>query len=441
MEKRGGALIDIDRAALEKRMRDYYDPKVSWDELRTLKTGLTEDAARFNAKKARDKVTDAEDFEPGHLLRYALRPFDTRWCYYSSERPLWNEPRPTLWRQCWKGNSFLLTRMNCPRSPEGAPMSFTGCLCDDHYLTPDAVAIPLRLRAAPAAQPRKRDGNGEFDSVLQEAAPAYRAGREKMTANLSRQARAYLAKLGINNPDDAETSSWIWMHALAIGFSPAYLSGNVDGIRQDWPRIPLPDSKAALLASAELGGQVAGLLDTETALTGVANGKVRPELKTIAVLSSTANLSLTAGWGHAGQNGVTMPGKGKLQTRNFTAEELAALAAGGGAAETSGESVCGGLPSAAAALFGAATHDVYLNNSACWSNVPEKVWDYTIGGYQVIKKWLSYRELALLGRALTPEEAREVSHVARRIAALILLEPELDANYLRVKAKTFDWKS
>ena len=33
-----------------------------------------------------------------------------------------------------------------------------------------------------------------------------------------------------------------------------------------------------------------------------------------------------------------------------------------------------------------------LNESAYWRNVPEKVWDYTIGGYQVIKKWLSYRE-------------------------------------------------
>ena len=88
-------------------------------------------------------------------------------------------------------------------------------------------------------------------------------------------------------------------------------------------------------------------------------------------------------------------------------------------------------------MLGAATHDVCLNNSACWSNVPEKVWDYTIGGYQVIKKWLSYREFALLGRALTPEEVREVSHIARRIAALILLEPELDANYLRVKGQDF----
>ena len=87
-------------------------------------------------------------------------------------------------------------------------------------------------------------------------------------------------------------------------------------------------------------------------------------------------------------------------------------------------------------MLGSATHDVFLNESACWQNVPEKVWDYTIGGYQVIKKWLSYREFELLGRALTPDEAREVTHMARRIAALILLQPELDKNYQAVKAAT-----
>jgi hypothetical protein len=68
--------------------------------------------------------------------------------------------------------------------------------------------------------------------------------------------------------------------------------------------------------------------------------------------------------------------------------------------------------------------------------VPEKVWNYTIGGYQVVKKWLSYREFELLGRALMPDEAREVTHMARRIAALILLQPELDKNYQSVKSAT-----
>jgi hypothetical protein len=126
------------------------------------------------------------------------------------------------------------------------------------------------------------------------------------------------------------------------------------------------------------------------------------------------NLSLTAGWGHRGKGGVTMPGKGRLETKICAAGE-------------------------ASPLLGQSMHNIYLNNAACWRNVPEKVWDYTIGGYQVIKKWLSYRELALLGRPLTPDEAREVTHMARRIAALILLQPELDRNYQAVKSAAATW--
>jgi hypothetical protein len=49
-------------------------------------------------------------------------------------------------------------------------------------------------------------------------------------------------------------------------------------------------------------------------------------------------------------------------------------------------------------FLGDHTLDVYLNDVAYWSNVPLRVWEYTIGGYQVIKKWLSYREKKLLGQ-------------------------------------------
>jgi len=427
MEKRAGALIDHDRLALEKRMREYYDPNISWDELKALKTGLTEDAARFDAKKARVKVLAAEDFNPDHLRRYALRPFDTRFCYYSSVRPLWNEPRPALWPQCWKGNSFLVSRPAGVASPEGSPLFHTPLLGDNDFLRGHAYYFPLRLRAKVSSKPRKNDGNGEFGSILHEAAPAYKGGDEKITANLSPAARAYLTKLGLSNHNKADTAVLIWMHALAIGYSPAYRTENADGVQQDWPRIPLPDSKSALFASAELGSQIAALLDTETPTSGVTLGKTRPELKSIADLALSAasanedqyeNLHVTAGWGHAGQNGVTMPGKGKLETRGYTEKELATLA---GVDLT---------------LLGNNTHDVFLNESTYWRNVPENVWNYTIGGYQVMKKWLSYREQSLLGRPLTSDEVREVMHMARRIAALLLLQPELDRNYQAVKAAT-----
>lgn len=59
-------------------------------------------------------------------------------------------------------------------------------------------------------------------------------------------------------------------------------------------------------------------------------------------------------------------------------------------------------------LIGARTLDVYLNNLAYWKNIPLRVWGYTIGDYQTIKKWLSYREREILGRALKMDEPRAV---------------------------------
>jgi hypothetical protein len=59
----------------------------------------------------------------------------------------------------------------------------------------------------------------------------------------------------------------------------------------------------------------------------------------------------------------------------------------------------------------------------------------------VMKKWLSYREKTLLGRDLKVEEVREVTRMARRIAAILLLQPELDANYLAVKENAWEWDS
>jgi len=83
----------------------------------------------------------------------------------------------------------------------------------------------------------------------------------------------------------------------------------------------------------------------------------------------------------------------------------------------------------ALALLGESCVDVHLNGASFWSAVPVKVWEYKLGGYQVLKKWLSYREAGLLGRPLHEDEARYFSQVVRRIAAILLMGPALDASY------------
>jgi Type ISP C-terminal specificity domain len=135
--------------------------------------------------------------------------------------------------------------------------------------------------------------------------------------------------------------------------------------------------------------------------------------------------------GHPGKGGVTMPGRGKLLEREYSAAERKSILDGARALRLTGENALRHL--------GGKTCDVYLNDEAYWCNIPTRVWEYTIGGYQVIKKWLSYREKPLFGRPLTVEEVRYVQEMARRIAAILLLEPALDANYESIKANTFSW--
>lgn len=77
--------------------------------------------------------------------------------------------------------------------------------------------------------------------------------------------------------------------------------------------------------------------------------------------------------------------------------------------------------------------DLWLNRDVCVHDVPEAVWSFTVGGYQVLKKWLSYREKSVLGRDLTLQEGRYFSVMVRRVAALLHLSPELDAAYQQAK--------
>jgi hypothetical protein len=357
-------------------------------------------------------------FQSSQIVRYAVRPFDTRWCYFSDIPSIWNRSRPTLWAQCFEGNRFIATRPAGVANPEGIPFMFTAALGDNDALRGHAYYFPLDLK-----QSRPEATNGHLFKA--EASALH---------NYSPTVRKYLEALGLDREKTAEPD--FWLHVLAIGYSPAYLEENADGIRQDWPRIPLPSSLEQFKASAALGQRVADLLDTERPVAGVTAGALRPELRSVAGLKrmdgkplvADEDLQLTAGWGHAGKEGVTMPGRGKLVSRERTAKELADLAQGLAAL---------GIPQdEGLKRLGNTVVDVYLNDLCAWANVPERVWELYIGGYQVMKKWLSYREYSFLKRPLALAEAEEVQAMARRLTALCLLQPELDANYHKTKSAT-----
>ena len=160
---------------------------------------------------------------------------------------------------------------------------------------------------------------------------------------------------------------------------------------------------AALAQSAARGRELARLLDPETPVPGVTTGALRPEIAAIAVPATIGgrNMSgddfeLAAGWGHFGSGQAVMPGQGRIVQRPHTPAERQALSVAAPAGETGdGFPVSPGMTVEGPAL-GKTTYDVYLNDRAYWRNVPAAVWNYKLGGYQVLK------EVALLPRTRHP---------------------------------------
>jgi Type ISP C-terminal specificity domain/N-6 DNA Methylase len=411
---RDDVVVDIDRARLVQRMEQYFDPALSHEEMRRIAPGAMQSTARFQAEAVRDQLRK-RGFRPENIVRYCYRPFDVRWLYWEPETKLLDEKRAEYYPHVYPGNVWLSAGQRNRKEDFYQPQ-FTTLLADHHLVESNVGMFPLYLCAV-------REQSSLFDHGD--------SGEPK--PNLSPQTASYRRQFEVAEQD-------LFYHTLAVLHAPTYRTENAGALRQDWPRVPLPGTAELLRASAALGRQMAALLDTERPVPGVTSGKLRPELQAIGVITrvgggtlnpAAGDLAVTAGWGHAGKGGVTMPGKGRVDQGAYTPDERAAIGSGASALGLTEEQVI--------ACLGATTSNVYLNDTACWRNVPASVWDYTIGGYQVIKKWLSYREHGLLGRALTTDEAREVTHMARRIAAIVLLYPALDANYLAVKQTTASW--
>ena len=369
---RDGFLVDVDLDRLKQRVADYFNNDLTHEEITRRYPGVMKSTARLNARAVRDTLAKRGGPVKDGFVRYAYRPFDTRWLYWEGETKLLDEKRAEYKPHVFEGNLWLISQQKPRRDWQPAQVvTHIGCL---DLMDRGATCIPAWLQDA---------GLGIDDA------------RTQRRPNLSLSAQHYLDSLGLNVED-------LFHHVVATLHDPAYRTTNAGALRMDWPRIPLPgwpDGGAngaadAMAESAARGRQLTALLDSDTPVAGVTTGLLRPEIAAIAVpmMTNGGNMAgddfaVSAGWGHFGTGEAVMPGQGRILERDYTDDERTALA--------------DAIPT-----LGDTTFDVYLNERAYWRNVPAFVWNYQLGGYQVLKKWLSYRETKVLGRSLLPDEVR-----------------------------------
>ena len=352
---------------------------------------LYRDFHQARADERREALLDsleAPTIDSG-FVRYAYRPYDTRWLYWEADTKLLDEKRADYMPHVFEGNLWLSSSHRIRMGESEPQTAFTQHIASYHLIERVANFFPAYLR---------EEGLGvEGDDI-------------QRRPNLSAAAQHYLESIGADVED-------LFHHVLAVLHDPAYREANAGALRMEWPRIPVPGWPDAaghevgaaedLAKSAARGRELAALLDSDTPVPGVTSGALRPEIAVIAVPSTTDggnmiddDFEVTAGWGHFGSGQAVMPGQGRAVERAYTSEEREAM----------GDAV---------SVLGETTFDIYLNDRAYWRNVPANVWGYKLGGYQVIKKWLSYRERKVLGRSLRPGEVGHFMEVGRRVSGIL----------------------
>ena len=401
---RDAFLVDADLDRLRARIADYFDPDLSHAQIARRYPGVMRSRQRFDAPGVREALLARGGPMETGFVRHAYRPFDTRWLYWEAETKLLDEKRAEYQPHVFKGNLWLGSNKR---------------EIHDEFTHGTSTQQLGNWKLA-------NWGIHFFPAWLsEETLGADSSGAHR--PNLSAAARRYLERLDLTVED-------LFHHVLAVLHDPVYRQANAGALRMEWPRIPLPhwptlavgtvtgdggavakaeEAADTLAASATRGRELAALLDPETPVPSVTTGQLRREVAAIAVPATTHgrnmfgdDFGLTAGWGHFGSGQAVMPGQGRAVERAYTGSERAALAA---TLDNLGET----------------TYDIHLNDNAYWRNVPAAVWNYRLGGYQVLKKWLSYRERKVLGRELRPVEVQYFSETARRIGAILLRVNEL----------------
>ena len=382
-------LVDVDLDRLTARAADYFNRSESHDEIGRRYPVVMKATARFDARAVRDTLLLRGGPSEASFVRHTYRPFDTRWLYWDADTKLLDRPRPDYKPHVFDRNVWLSAVPRLRRDSTEPQSTVAYHIASLHLNEWGASMFPAWLHD---------EGLGvEGDGI-------------QRRPNLSGAAQHYLERIGADVED-------LFHHVLAVLHDPAYREANAGALRMEWPRVPIPgwpdgDEVGAtdeLVTSAARGRELAALLDSDTPVQGVTSGALRPEIAVIAVPSTTDggnmdgnDFDVTAGWGHFGSGQAVMPGQGRVVERSYTSEER----------EVVGDTV---------PTLGDTTLDVYLNDRAYWRNVPASVWGYKLGGYQVLKKWLSYRERKVLGRGLRPEEVQHFTDTARRIAAVLKL--------------------
>ncbi|MCP9486548.1 MAG: N-6 DNA methylase [Gaiellaceae bacterium MAG52_C11] len=369
--------VAIDRETMVARLDDLRDTGKTDAELR--ETHNLTDNRDWELEAARETIQGDADWED-HLIECLYRPFDTRWCYFSPVAM--DYPRREMQRHVAGRNNMCLgvgPGGNAVDDPEWSLVFSSREPADANVFRRGGITVcPLYLYPGEA---------GEQVSLIEAADPG------GPTPNLAEGFTAAFAdQLGLefltSEAGDLETTFGpedVFHYIYALLHSQSYRIRYADFLDIDYPRIPIPPDVDLFRDLLGFGSRLFAL----------------HQLEALSLADAIATYPI--------------PGSDIVEIApRFVPDEEVEVEAG-----------------AEAALDVPVLGRIYISENAgtrraqYFDGVPEEVWAFRVGGYQVAEKWLKDRRR----RAITPEIPRfmrVLTAIAQTIEVMGEIEEELE---------------
>ncbi len=330
--KRDSFIIDFEKSNLIKRIKDFLNKNIS-DEDINKKYGISS-TYEWNMGQARKKLS-SEGLHNHKIIRYLYRPFDFRYIYYEGI---------IIARDVREIMTNLLSpniALNCMRQfygDEFCHIFLSDFVSDINYLTSARGQYVFPLYLYSESSDSELSGN---NFLFQEQ------GKKD---NFTTEFREYIKSKYKKYYAPEQILGYIY----AVLHSPTYREKYIEFLKIDFPRVPFTDDEEMFQKLSELG---TALIDAH-------------------LLKDTVPKNIECRCIGEGNNF-------KVEKVEYTPLPLSR-------GNTPLPLSRGDTPLPLSR--GEKTFRVYINENRYFESVPPEIWNFHIGGYQVLDKWLKERK-------------------------------------------------
>lgn len=295
------AVIDHDKAALEKRMDDYFNPELSWADLVQRHPAFGIPYSGYNGEIVRKNLHERNSsssrvkHDPKRLVKCLWKPLYPCWLYWEPDHKLLNRPRPDLIPYWSIPEQLSLVSTQTRRRANAARPLVTAAVPILEAMDPTARVLPLWSPS-------------EVTQVELSVGDASKTGSGK-EANINGRWIIAARSAGVPGSDN-EIAEIIFFAICGVAASEEWCATQPVEY-DDYPTIPIPSDAQALASATSVGRAYAALVDPFKEVEGVTKQPLRDDLLHIAepdsvqgadpVLKYGTSGSLGGGGGEAGR--------------------------------------------------------------------------------------------------------------------------------------------